>query len=153
MREPYYNEPGLEAERGSREGDQNSKLYTEGARVLTLQSLLNIVKSPPRGTEIIVQEHVALRSEAIVVQCMGQQRGSLLIDCSGIATAGQGVADEKPSAVDDQTDSTTDVVEGVAEAGLAAPSVMSTAASAGCRASIGKLLPKLQAAMFDDQLT
>ena len=108
MREPYYNEPGLEMERGTPQGDHNSKLYTEGVRVLTLQSIINVGRSPPGGMEAIVGEHLALRGQAIWTQAQAQQQGTRLIDCSGN-------------------------VGGTL-----------TAASAGCRSSIGRLLPRLQ---------
>ena len=121
VREPYYNEPGLEIERGTAQGDRNSKLYSEGARVLTLQSLLHVCRSPPTGIEAIVEEHVALRGKAIWRQCKAQHEGIRLIDCSGVVKA--------PAAKGDDT------------------GALFTAASAGCRSSIGRLLPKLQAAL------
>ena len=57
---PYYNEPGLEGERGTKEGFRSSQLYSEGARVLTLQTMLQVVRSPPKSVEGIVVSPICI---------------------------------------------------------------------------------------------
>ncbi|KAJ3109856.1 E2/E3 hybrid ubiquitin-protein ligase ube2o [Phlyctochytrium planicorne] len=46
-RNPYYNEAGYDKQLGTEEGAVNSNIYTEKSFLLTLRSVLHIVKHPP----------------------------------------------------------------------------------------------------------
>jgi ubiquitin-conjugating enzyme E2 O len=50
--EPYFNEPGFEKLKGTAEGTRASKLYSENACVLSLQSLLSLWNHTPAGFKV-----------------------------------------------------------------------------------------------------
>ena len=58
VKEPYFNEPGYEAERGTARGEASSRQYDEAARLLSLQSVLRVLRSPPQCTATLVHAHV-----------------------------------------------------------------------------------------------
>ena len=67
--EPYYNEPGLEAEKGTAEGEHASKLYNESARVLTLQIVLHSLSDPALASQPVVQQHYRACASRIIDSC------------------------------------------------------------------------------------
>jgi len=80
VKEPYYNEPGLEAERGTSTGLRNSAIYSEGARIMSLQSLLELSRNPPSGVEELLKEHLVLRGKAILKTARLQHESNVTTD-------------------------------------------------------------------------
>lgn len=44
--EPYYNEAGYERQRGTVEGNENSRMYNEMAVIKTMESVRNMLQRP-----------------------------------------------------------------------------------------------------------
>ena len=76
VNEPYFNEPGMEMEKGTPEGDQASRLYNESARVLTLQIMLHMLKEPVLRSNPIVREHYKSHADRILASCQEQSSAS-----------------------------------------------------------------------------
>lgn len=55
VEEPYYNEPGYEKLKGTAEGSRNSRLYSENAFILGLQSLFAVFLYPPSGFSAVLK--------------------------------------------------------------------------------------------------
>lgn len=75
--EPYYNEPGHECDAGTQQGKQNSVLYNENARLLSLRSALNIAQNPPCGFREIVSNHFARYGPNLVRECEDAVEGTV----------------------------------------------------------------------------
>lgn len=69
VEEPYFNEPGHECDVGTEQGQQNSALYNEHARLLALRAALNVAQSPPRGFEQIMASYFAKFGPKLVEDC------------------------------------------------------------------------------------
>jgi len=70
--EPYFNEPGYEVERGTAKGAESSRLYAEGARLLTLQHALQYMHTPPLGCEPQVKAHFRKSGAKLLEQLTAQ---------------------------------------------------------------------------------
>mmetsp|Transcript_19264 Transcript_19264/g.27923 ORF Transcript_19264/g.27923 Transcript_19264/m.27923 type:complete len:414 (-) Transcript_19264:205-1446(-) len=68
---PYYNEAGFEAQAGSSEGDNKSRLYNESTVLLTLRHALSCYQlgGHPRDFEELVWKHFNERRARIVARC------------------------------------------------------------------------------------
>jgi len=66
---PYYNEPGYEKHKDSLDGDRNSALYNENARLLALQGACTLAVSPPRGLARVLHNHFAVAGPRMVAEC------------------------------------------------------------------------------------
>jgi ubiquitin-conjugating enzyme E2 O len=66
---PYYNEAGWGGQAGSDEGERNSTLYNEQARLVCLRTALSLLRSPPAHFEAIVMGHYAGQAAAILEEC------------------------------------------------------------------------------------
>ena len=67
--DPYYNEAGYEVQRGTDEGKHNSRLYSENALLISLEtSVLHIIKHPPRHFESLVVSHFKMSAGQIMSQ-------------------------------------------------------------------------------------
>jgi len=65
-KDPYYNEAGYDKQIGSKEGAHNSMLYNESAYLLTLKSIMAMIRKPPRQFEGLVQLHYAQNCYQII---------------------------------------------------------------------------------------
>jgi len=69
--EPYYNEAGYDAQIGSAEGKNKSKLYNESALLLTMRHALEtrqLTRYPPEFRDLL-QEHYLTHADAIIARC------------------------------------------------------------------------------------
>ncbi|XP_073365712.1 probable ubiquitin-conjugating enzyme E2 23 [Aegilops tauschii subsp. strangulata] len=67
--QPYYNEAGYETLVGKPEGHRNALPYSENAYLLTLRTMLHLLRRPPRGFEKFVKEHFHCRGRFVLRQC------------------------------------------------------------------------------------
>ena len=47
MSEPYFNEAGYEKQKGSQQGNENSRMYNEMAVLKLIQALTKLLLNPP----------------------------------------------------------------------------------------------------------
>ena len=66
---PYYNEPGYEQHKSSLDGQRNSALYNENARLLSLHAACALATSPPRGLAKLLDAHFRQVGPKIVAEC------------------------------------------------------------------------------------
>jgi len=68
--DPYFNEPGLEVNRGTRAGDRDSDEYNQQIREHTLRhAILAQLRRPPPEFADVVRAHFRLKRPAILAQC------------------------------------------------------------------------------------
>ncbi|TVU48859.1 hypothetical protein EJB05_00140, partial [Eragrostis curvula] len=67
--QPYYNEAGYESQVGTPQGRHNELLYSEKAYVLSLQTMLHLLRRPPAGFEDLVKEHFRRRGRHVLRAC------------------------------------------------------------------------------------
>ncbi|XP_044970441.1 probable ubiquitin-conjugating enzyme E2 23 [Hordeum vulgare subsp. vulgare] len=73
--QPYYNEAGYEALVGMPEGFRNALPYNENAYVLTLRTMLHLLRRPPLGFEEFVKDHFRHRGRLILRACEAYLQG------------------------------------------------------------------------------
>jgi len=66
---PYYNEPGYEQHKSSLDGERNSALYNENARLLSLHAACALAENPPRGLAKVLDTHFRSAGRRIVKTC------------------------------------------------------------------------------------
>lgn len=120
VEKPYYNEAGYEPQAGSEEGEHNAAVYNEQALLECLKSMVNVIRNPPRHFEPLVRVHFAGRKAAILERCEGYLQGKAV------------GAQRRPA-------------PGAAAAAAAAEGQSSS--SEGFRMLLGKVLPKVRAAL------
>eukprot|EP00756_Hemistasia_phaeocysticola_P004569 Hpha_TRINITY_DN12898_c0_g2::TRINITY_DN12898_c0_g2_i1::g.24198::m.24198 len=65
--DPYMNEPGNEAHRGTPEGEKWSNDYNEGLRLATLRhAILGNIESPPEGCRDLIHNYYRLLTPAVL---------------------------------------------------------------------------------------
>lgn len=121
VEKPYYNEAGYEPQAGSEEGEHNAAVYNEQALLECLKTMVNVVRNPPRHFEALVRRHFAERRAAILARCEGYLAGKP-VGAPPRPKAGGG-------------------------AGAGAATGPGTECSEGFRMLLGKLLPKVRAAL------
>jgi ubiquitin-conjugating enzyme E2 O len=67
--QPYYNEAGYEEMLGTAEGARNALSYAENAYLLTLRSMLRLLRRPPEGFEALVGDHFRRRGGFVLRAC------------------------------------------------------------------------------------
>ncbi|KAL6063809.1 Baculoviral IAP repeat-containing protein 6 [Balamuthia mandrillaris] len=68
--EPYFNEPGYESSRGTPWGDSQSKYYTEGIRVATMQwAMTGQLRNKSSVFADVIRQHFTHRRDFILAQC------------------------------------------------------------------------------------
>ncbi|XP_022715879.1 probable ubiquitin-conjugating enzyme E2 24 [Durio zibethinus] len=72
---PYFNEAGYDKQLGRAEGETNSVSYNENAFLVTCQSMLYIIRKPPKHFEALVKEHFSRRAEIILSACNAYMEG------------------------------------------------------------------------------
>ncbi|GMI72820.1 UBIQUITIN-CONJUGATING ENZYME 24, phosphate 2 [Hibiscus trionum] len=81
---PYFNEAGYDKQLGRAEGETNSVSYNENAFLVTCQSMLYILRKPPKHFEALVKEHFSRRAETILLACNAYMEGApvgFALDC------------------------------------------------------------------------
>jgi len=57
VREPYFNEAGYEKQKGTQQGEENSRMYNEMAVLKMVQSMTKLVRNPPQPFAKEIMEH------------------------------------------------------------------------------------------------
>ncbi|WVZ91411.1 hypothetical protein U9M48_037588 [Paspalum notatum var. saurae] len=76
--QPYYNEPAYGAQPGTAVGRRNELPYSENAYLLTLQSMLHLLRRPPMGFEELVKAHVRRHGQHVLRTCEAYMKGCLV---------------------------------------------------------------------------
>jgi ubiquitin-conjugating enzyme E2 O len=76
--QPYYNEAGYEELVGTLEGRRNALPYSEKAYLLTLRTMLYLLRRPPLGFEEFVKDHFRRRGKFILRACEAYMRGCIV---------------------------------------------------------------------------
>ncbi|KAK8675444.1 hypothetical protein V6N13_033510 [Hibiscus sabdariffa] len=82
---PYFNEAGYDKQLGRAEGETNSVSYNENAFLVTCQSMLYILRKPPKHFEALVKEHFSRCAETILSACNTYMEGApvgFALECS-----------------------------------------------------------------------
>ena len=66
---PYYNETGYETMVDKPEGRRNALPYSENAYLLTLRTMLHLLRRPPRGFEEFIKEHFRRHGKLLLRTC------------------------------------------------------------------------------------
>ncbi|XVF27643.1 hypothetical protein REPUB_Repub14bG0125900 [Reevesia pubescens] len=83
---PYFNEAGYDEQLGRAEGETNSVSYNENAFLVTCQSMLYMLRKPPKHFEALVKEHFSRRAEIILSSCNAYMEGAAVgfaLECGG----------------------------------------------------------------------
>ncbi|TVU48866.1 hypothetical protein EJB05_00147, partial [Eragrostis curvula] len=67
--QPYYNEAGYAKQVGTPQGRRNELPYSENAYLLTLQTMLHLLRRPPAGFEAFIREHFRRRGQHVLRAC------------------------------------------------------------------------------------
>ena len=67
--QPYYNEAGYEELLGTPAGARNALPYAENAYLLTLRTMLHLLRHPPAGFEALVEGHFRRRGRLVLRAC------------------------------------------------------------------------------------
>ncbi|KAJ1264840.1 hypothetical protein BS78_08G032900 [Paspalum vaginatum] len=89
--QPYYNEPAYGAQAGTEVGCRNELPYSENACLLTLQTMLHLIRRPPAGFEMFVRDHFRRGGRCILRACQSYMEGYLVgtLDGEGCPTEGR----------------------------------------------------------------
>ncbi|XP_062202084.1 probable ubiquitin-conjugating enzyme E2 23 [Phragmites australis] len=85
--QPYYNEAGYAAQVGTPEGRRNELPYSENTYLLTLQTMLHLLRRPPAGFEAFVRHHFHHRGRHVLRACEAYLAGCLVGTLDGEARA------------------------------------------------------------------
>ncbi|KAF7013408.1 hypothetical protein CFC21_027493 [Triticum aestivum] len=88
--QPYYNEAGYQSLVYKPEGCRNALPYNENAYLLTLRTMLHLLRRPPSGFEGFVKDHFCRRGRFILRACEAYLRGCVvgMLDGDSCATKG-----------------------------------------------------------------
>ncbi|CAM0946731.1 unnamed protein product [Alopecurus aequalis] len=73
--QPYYNEAGYEDLVGTPEGRRNALPYNEKAYLLTLQTMLHLLRRPPLGFDDFIKDHFRRRGRFVLRACESYLQG------------------------------------------------------------------------------
>ncbi|XP_020578764.1 probable ubiquitin-conjugating enzyme E2 24 isoform X2 [Phalaenopsis equestris] len=73
---PYFNEADYDKQIGRAEAERNSINYNENAFLLTLKSMIYIMKQPPKHFEAYVKEHFVEHAHDILLACKAYMDGA-----------------------------------------------------------------------------
>ncbi|CAN6309827.1 unnamed protein product [Urochloa humidicola] len=88
--QPYYNEPAYGAQSGTPVGRRNELPYSENAYLLTLQTMLHLLRRPPAGFEEFVTGHFRRRGQHVLRACEAYMEGCLVATLDGEACPTEG---------------------------------------------------------------
>uniref|UniRef100_A0ACD5VJG4 Uncharacterized protein n=1 Tax=Avena sativa TaxID=4498 RepID=A0ACD5VJG4_AVESA len=75
---PYFNEAGYEKQVGTVEGEKNALPYNENTYLLSLKSMLYILRRPPMHFEDFVKNHFCKRGHYILKACEAYLQGDVV---------------------------------------------------------------------------
>ncbi|KAL6847812.1 hypothetical protein ACP4OV_021940 [Aristida adscensionis] len=75
---PYFNEAGYEKQVGTVEGEKNALPYNENTYLLSLKSMLYILRRPPMHFEDFVKSHFCKRGHYILKACEAYLQGNVV---------------------------------------------------------------------------
>uniref|UniRef100_A0A0D9UWA6 E2 ubiquitin-conjugating enzyme n=1 Tax=Leersia perrieri TaxID=77586 RepID=A0A0D9UWA6_9ORYZ len=75
---PYFNEAGYEKQVGTVEGEKNALPYNENTYLLSLKSMLYILRRPPMHFEDFVKSHFSKRGNYILKACDAYLQGNVV---------------------------------------------------------------------------
>ncbi|CAL4898533.1 unnamed protein product [Urochloa decumbens] len=93
--QPYYNEAGYAAQAGTPVGRRNELPYSENAYLLTLQTMLHLLRRPPAGFEDFVRDHFRRRGQHVLRACEAYLDGSPVGTLDAEARAMEGMSKER----------------------------------------------------------
>ncbi|CAI8606987.1 unnamed protein product [Vicia faba] len=73
---PYFNEPGYARLSGSAEGETRSLRYNEDTFLLSLRTMVYLIRRPPKSFEDFVKGHFCSRAQDILVACKAYRDGA-----------------------------------------------------------------------------
>lgn len=76
--QPYYNEAGFAAQVGTPMGQRNELPYSENTYLLSLQTMLHLLRRPPAGFEGFVRDHFCRRGRHVLRACEAYREGCLV---------------------------------------------------------------------------
>ncbi|XP_044974445.1 probable ubiquitin-conjugating enzyme E2 23 isoform X1 [Hordeum vulgare subsp. vulgare] len=75
---PYFNEAGYEKQVGTVEGEKNALPYNENTYLLSVKSMLYILRRPPMNFEDFVKSHFCKRGHYILKACEAYLQGAVV---------------------------------------------------------------------------
>ncbi|KAK1686623.1 hypothetical protein QYE76_047471 [Lolium multiflorum] len=78
--QPYYNEAGYETLLGKPEGRRNALPYSENAYLLSLRTILHVLRRPPLGFEEFIKDHFRRQGRFVLTTCDAFLRGCIVGD-------------------------------------------------------------------------
>ncbi|CAN6443648.1 unnamed protein product [Victoria cruziana] len=89
---PYFNEPGYERTAGKQEGERKARNYNEQTFLLSVKSMLHLLRNPPKHFESFVAGHFRLRASYILESCQAYMQGAQVgcLAAGGIQDVDQG---------------------------------------------------------------
>ncbi|KAK3137099.1 hypothetical protein QOZ80_5BG0447940 [Eleusine coracana subsp. coracana] len=75
---PYYNEAGYASQVGTPMGHRNELPYSENTYLLSLQTMLHLLRRPPAGFEDFVRDHFRRRGRHVLRACEAYRKGCLI---------------------------------------------------------------------------
>ncbi|KAE9585193.1 hypothetical protein Lal_00017841 [Lupinus albus] len=73
---PYFNEPGYERTSGTKHGESSSLKYNEDTFILSLRTMVYMMRKPPKHFEDFVVGHFYNRARDILVACKAYMEGA-----------------------------------------------------------------------------
>ncbi|XP_027340547.1 probable ubiquitin-conjugating enzyme E2 25 isoform X2 [Abrus precatorius] len=73
---PYFNEPGFARMSGSANGEMKSLQYNEDTFILSLRTMMYMIRRPPKNFEDFVMGHFCSRADDILVACKAYMEGA-----------------------------------------------------------------------------
>ncbi|CAL0328887.1 unnamed protein product [Lupinus luteus] len=72
---PYFNEPGFARSNGSASGEMKSLRYNEDIFILSLRTMVYMIRNPPKNFEEFVAGHFCSRAHDILIACKAYMDG------------------------------------------------------------------------------
>merc|ERR1719422_2251248 len=77
VREPYFNEAGYEKQKGTQQGEENSRMYNEMAVLKMVQSMTKLVRNPPKPFAEEIMDHMMDNAGKLMARLMMWKQISL----------------------------------------------------------------------------
>jgi len=77
VREPYFNEAGYEKQKGTQQGEENSRMYNEMAVLKLVQSMTKLVRNPPKPFVTEITDHMKDNAGKLITRLMMWKKISL----------------------------------------------------------------------------
>ncbi|XP_024394860.1 probable ubiquitin-conjugating enzyme E2 23 isoform X2 [Physcomitrium patens] len=73
---PYFNEAGYDRQVGTLEGEKNSVVYNENSFLLSLKSMLYLIRRPPMHFEDLIRKNFKLKGASLLRSCEAYLQGA-----------------------------------------------------------------------------